>query len=353
MKFLEGINIKTIRLMGIGGILVVAAIGAMLSIQPLIISINERNAEAAAIQAEKELIQSDFNRYSALQEFIPQMDATTEFLSKKFPAAVDSQGFIEQAYNAAEATGISANQIRGINSTDAIPIVETTGSTPEAICATIEPGAFAKIVPDPQQDVKDPERKTYYYIVCFEEDIAGTANNTFYNATSNNPARTCSFKLDGKEGRVFTLTVGGCEEGKNVLPGINAETIRVPDSTEKFPKSSILAQVSGAVAKSNFTISIDSNIQIEQLTAFIENLYRMDMAVSLISVTVGSSSGGGGSATVIRGLFYSHVKPVTASEFIAAQAASSEEAGTQPEGETVEEETSETTEPANTEGVEQ
>jgi hypothetical protein len=350
VKFLEGINLRTIRLMGIGGMLVVAAVGALLSIQPLIISINERNAEAAAIEAEKELIQSDFNRYSALQEFIPQMDATTEFLSRKFPAEVNSQGFIEQAYNAAEATGISANQIRGINTTDAIPIIDTSGSTPEAICANMEPGSFAKMVPDPQQDVKDPQRRTYYYVVCFEEDIDGTANNTFYNATSNNPARTCNFKLDGNEGRVFILTIGGCEEGKNVLPGINAETIRMPDTTEKFPKSSILAEVLGSVAKSNFTISVDSNIQIEQLTAFIENLYRMDMAVSIISVTVGSNTGGSGSSTVIRGLFYSHVKPITASEFIAAQAQASTEQ-TAPAEETQNSETSEQPVEETEEGV--
>lgn len=331
MKFLEGMSLRTIRFLGIALVLLTVAIGALVSVQPLILAINERAAEAASIQAEKEKIQSDFNRYSALQEYVPQMDTTTEFLSTKFPPAVDSFGFIEQIYDAAEATGIAANQIRNITQDKEVPIVDPSGGQNlNSICSSLPENIFARMVPDPEQKIKDPEGKNQLYVLCFSQNVTRFDSDAFYNAAVVNPARKCAFNLDAKEGRAFILAVGGCEEG-NVVPGIKPETITIEDDTTLYPAEPIIAEIVASLKEVGFTILLDPNIQIPQLNAFIENLYRMDISVSVTRISLGSSSGGG--TIVINGFTYTHDKPITAEEFIAAQAAQA----AQPSDNTVEE----------------
>jgi len=322
MKFLDGLSLRGIKLLGIGIILVLISVGALLSVQPLVISINERSAEAAAIEERKAQIQSDLNRYSALQEFVPQMDSTTEYLSSKFPPLAATQDFIEEVYDAADATNIAANQIRGINSSTGTPIVATSGQSGEAICSSIEPGEFAKIFPDPQQNIKTPDGSKKHYIVCFEDEVVEIGRGAFYNSASANAARQCEFNTDVKEGTLFYLEATKCTEG-NLIPALKAETITIEDDEDSYPTEDIIGEVATSISQIPFTILLDSNIQMQQLTAFVENIYRLDRAVSITSVTVGG--GGNSGATVIKGYIYTHTKPISSSEFIEQQAASTEE----------------------------
>lgn len=319
MKFLDGLGLKAIKTLGVVVVLILTSAGALLSVQPLIVSINERTAAAAAAEAEKQQIQSDLNRYAALSDFVPQMNATANTLAEKFPEETGTQDFIEQVYDAAEATNIAANQVRGINPSTPVPIAATSGQSGDSICSELETGEFAKIVPDPQQNIKSPDGGAKHFVVCFEEYVEKVDREAFYNAAVNNPARQCDFKLDVKEGTLFYLEVTKCEN-PNLLPALKEESVTVEEDTTKYPEEAIIGEIASSLQQIGFTILLDPNISISQITTFIENIYRLDRAVSIISVSVGSSGNSG--ATVVRGFIYSHTKPLTADEFIAQQQSS-------------------------------
>jgi hypothetical protein len=307
MKFLEGIPIKTLKLTGIAFTVIIAIFGAIISVQPLLLSYNQRAAETDAVNAQKEQIQSNLTRYASLQEYTKELNDATDFLVTKFPPTAESQAFIEQVYLAAEATGITSNQIRGINPSTPTQIVVSSGQSGEAVCASLKEGDVLKIYPDPQQSLKAGDSKNRYYVLCFEDYITRTGG--FYNAATVNAARQCSFKTDVNEGTIFYLEVSGCTEGA-IVPAVSAESMTVRDSRIKIPAVDVIAEVNSSLAQIGFTISLDSSISVQQLTFFINNLYKIDRAVSIISI-----NSQGGNAITIRGFIYSHTKPTTLEDF--------------------------------------
>lgn len=310
MKFLEGIPFKTLKVMGIALTLIMATLGAIISIQPLVLSYNQRAAEAEAVRIQKENIEANLNRYAALQQYISELDSTTEFLVSKFPPIADPQNFIEQVYLAAEATGITANQIVGINASTPTQVAATSGSSGEAVCSVLQPGDVLKIVPDPQQALKAGDSGNRYYVLCFEDYVTRIGNNSFYNAATSNAARQCRFRTDVREGSILYLEVSACQDGV-LIPAVAAETITVRDSRTRIPPVDVLAEVESALAQIGFTIRLDSRISVDQLAVFVNNMYKLDRAVTVMSVQKNE----GNNATVIRGFIYSHSKPTTLSEF--------------------------------------
>jgi hypothetical protein len=311
MKFLEGIPLKTLKTMSIAFTIILVILGGLVSVQPLVSSFNQRATETDAVEGQKALIESNLERYASLQDYVTELNAVTEYLVKKFPPSAESQSFIEQVYLAAEATGITSNQIIGINPSTPTQIVVSSGQSGEAICAQLEEGDEVKIFPDPQQAAKAGDSKNRYYVVCTEDFI--TRGGDFYNAATVNAARQCSFRTDVEEGNIFYLEVSGCTEGA-IVPAVYAETMTVRDSRIKVPTVDVIAEVDSSLAQIGFTISLDTSINVQQLTSFINNLYKIDRAVSIISI---NSQGGNG--IIIRGSIYSHTKPTTLEEFGAVQ----------------------------------
>lgn len=307
MKFLEGIPIKTLKLTGIAFTVIIAIFGAIISIQPLLLSYNQRVAETESVDAQKEQIESNLARYASLQDYTQELNNTTDFLVNKFPPTAESQAFIEQVYLAAEATGITSNQIRGINPSPPTQIVVSSGQSGEAVCAGLEEGDVLKIYPDPQQSLKAGDSKNRYYVLCFEDYITKTGG--FYNAATVNAARQCSFKTDVEEGNIIYLEVSGCTEGA-IVPAVAADSITVQDNRIKIPAVDVIAEVNSSLAQIGFTISLDTSINFQQLTFFVNNLYKIDRAVSIISI-----NSQGGNAITIRGFIYSHTKPTTLEDF--------------------------------------
>lgn len=296
--------------MGIALTLIMATLGAVISIQPLVLSYNQRAAEAEAVRVQKENIEANLNRYAALQQYITELDRTTDFLVQKFPPIADPQNFIEQIYLAAEATGITANQITGINASTPTQVAATSGSSGEAVCSVLQPGDVLRIVPDPQQALKAGDTRNRYYVLCFEDYVTRVANNAFYNAATSNAARQCRFRTDVREGNIIYLEVSACQDG-TLIPAVAAETITIRDSRTRIPPVDVLGEVESALAQIGFTIRLDPRISIDQLAVFVNNLYKLDRAVTIMSVQKSS----GNNSTIIRGFIYSHSKPTTLSEF--------------------------------------
>lgn len=293
--------------MGIAFTVIIAILGAIISIQPLLISYNQRAAETESVNQQKEQIQSNLTRYASLQEYTNELNEATDFLVSKFPPTAESQAFIEQVYLAAEATGITSNQILGINPSTPTQIVVSSGQSGEAVCSGLKEGDVLKIFPDPQQSLKAGDTKNRYYVLCFEDYI--TKASGFYNAATVNAARQCKFKTDVDEGSILYLEVSDCTEGA-IVPAVAAESITVRDSRIKIPAVDVIAEVNSSLAQIGFTVSLDTSISVQQLTSFINNLYKIDRAVSIISI-----NSQGGNAITIRGSIYSHTKPTTLEDF--------------------------------------
>lgn len=303
MKFLEGISYKTLKTMGISLLLIVATLGIMVSVQPLLVAHNQRTAEAEAVRIQKETIEANLERYASLQEYVTELNETTDFLVAKFPPIADPQNFIEQVYLAAEATGITANQITGINASTPTQVAVTGGTSGEAVCSVLEPGDVLRIVPDPQQALKAGNSRNKYYVLCFEDYVTRISNNSFYNAATTNAARQCNFSTDVREGTIIYLEVSRCEEGV-VVPAVAAETVTIRDSRTRIPPVDTIGNVETALAQIGFTITLNPQINVNQLAVFVNNLYKMDRAVTIISIQKGSSN-----ATTIKGFIYSHSSP--------------------------------------------
>jgi hypothetical protein len=307
MKALLNLNNKTIRNLGtmiVGGFV---ALGVMISATPIINSMNERNVESSRLINELNQVKGKVTEYSAMKGKKDGLDATSQFLMSKFPEAANVPGLLQDINAAAISVGLSPNLITNVTIGTPTQVVEPLGITGEAVCGSLTPGEFAKIIPD----LKNSTSEKTVYVMCTEKPIENIASNAFYNAATNNAARTCSFKPDASSGTLFYVGVS-CKTLGTILPALKEESINVSGETGRFPSRPILAQVTGQVAQMSVVISLDTSVNVNTLSKFVSALYGMERAISISSIKVGITNDRNGiSYSVISGYVYSHTSIIT------------------------------------------
>jgi hypothetical protein len=300
-NFLLQLNNKTLKNLGImvlGGVVIV---GLFLSASPIIKSNNERNIETSRLNNELAQTTAKIGEYSAMKGQKEALDSTSQYLMDKFPEASDVPGLLQDINAAAIKIGLSPNFVNNITVGTPTQVVEPLGVGGESVCNSLTPGEFAKIIPDLKNSTVDSK----IYIMCTEKPIEKLGNGAFYNAATDNAARNCKFGSDAASGQLFYIKVE-CDFG-TVLPALSASSVNVTGEVGRFPARNILAQVTGEVAQMQVTISLDSSVNINLVSKFVNELYGMQRALSISSVKVGMSNDRNGVAyTVINGYAYSH-----------------------------------------------
>lgn len=306
-NFLLKLDSKTIRNLGVMLVAGLTVLGILVSATPIINSINARNIETAKLNNEYTQLSGKIQEYSAMKGQNDQLDATSQFLMNKFPEASDVPGLLTSINKVAGEVGLNVNLVNNITVGVPTQVVEPLGITGDAVCGSLTPGEFAKIIPD----LKNSTAEEKVYVMCSEKPIKELGRSAIYNAATENPARQCKFTPDAGSGTLFYITVS-CEPGGNILPALRAGSINIDGEVGKFPARNILAQVTGQVAQMSVTISLDNTVDVNVLSKFISGLYGMDRAISITSIKVGMTNDRNGVAyTVISGYVYSHTAIIT------------------------------------------
>lgn len=302
IKTLLGLNNKTLRNLGIMIIGGITVIGFMISFTPIINSIQERQSESDRLQSELAQVTSRISEYSAMKGKKEELDTTSQFLMKKFPEAASVPGLLTDINKAAISVGLSPNLITNVTIGTPTQVVEPLGVAGEAVCQSLTPGEFAKIIPD----LKNSTPEETVYVMCSEKPLSAVSSRSFYNAATENAARECRFSPDADKGTLFYIKVS-CLPGGVVLPALAAESVNLEEEAGRFPSRNILAQVTGQVAQMSVVISLDTSVSVNLLSRFIEALYDMERAISISSVKVGMVNDRNGiSYSIISGYVYSH-----------------------------------------------
>lgn len=308
-KILLQLNEKTLKTLGmlLGAGLII--LGLFVSVSPIQANIAKTTSEIAKLNAQKAQIVDNIDRYSAIRDFDKELDLTSVFLSNSFPETSGVPELINDISEAATSAGMSASSVTNVTVGTPTQIVEPLGESGNAICNNIvKPGDFAKIIPD----IKNSTPESTIYIMCTEEPIKGIASGSFYNAATEDAARTCIFSPDLKEGKEFYIKVEKCGSGA-VLPALKPNSVQPIAGGERVPLKPILSDVVGEVAQMQLTITIDSGVDINTIAGFVNNLYNMNRAVTISSIKTGVSADREKTTyTVISGYVYSHTKTITA-----------------------------------------
>lgn len=308
-KVLLQLNEKTIKTLGVLLGLGLIILGLFVSVSPIQNNIQKTTSDIAKLNAQKAQIVNNIDRYSAIRDFDKELDLTSNYLSNSFPENSGVPELINDISDAAVASGMSPSSVANVTVGTPTQIVEPLGESGGAICANIvKPGDFAKIIPD----IKNSTPESTIYIMCTEEAIKGVGSGSFYNAATEDAARTCIFSPDLKEGKEFYIKVTKCGSGA-VLPALRPASVQPIGGGERVPAKPILSDVVGEVAQMQLTITIDSGVDINTIASFVNNLYNMNRAVTVSSIKTGVSADREKTTyTVISGYVYSHTKTITA-----------------------------------------
>lgn len=319
-KLLLQLTDKSIK--SLGGFVIVALtiVGIFVSASPIINSVNTGNAETAKLSGQKTQIISSISRYSELKKYNTELDRTSDYLLNKFPEAANVPTLIDDISTAAANAGMGAQAISNISVGTPTQIVEPLGEAGDAVCGTVTPGDFARIIPD----LKNSTAEKRVYILCAEESIKNLTGNVLYNAATNNAARSCRFSPDSQSGTKFYITVTNCTAGGALLPALKASSVNIESKGGRFPAKPVLADVSGQVAQMQVSISVGGGVSVGVIAKFINNLYGIDRAFTVSSVKYGITSEGT-SGTVITGFVYSHTRVLTAEDLASTSNSTSTE----------------------------
>jgi Tfp pilus assembly protein PilO len=304
-EFILQLNSKSLRNLGM---LLIAGIilgGSFISINPIVRSISERNAETAGLNAELTQTTAKISEYSAMEGKKTELDDTRVYLMEQFPETSNNPSLIQDINDAAIAAGLSANLINNVNFGTPTTIVIPGANTGQAVCGSLASGEFAKIIPD----LKNSTEEEKVYIMCTEDPLKGLPQSAFYNAaTDENAARECRFDADASSGKLFYIKVK-CRGGVSgtILPALYQSSVNVEGLVGKYPAKAIIAQVTGEVKQMSLSISLDNSVQVETLSRFVDELYKMGRVISISSIKVGISGERNEiTYTVINGFAYSH-----------------------------------------------
>ena len=309
-KILLQLNEKTIKILAILLGIVIVIVGLMISVSPIVGSIQKNASEINKLSVQKAQIESNIKRYSSLEKYKDALDITAVYLNDKFPESSNVPDLISDIANAAQKSGMDKNNVANVTVGTPTQIVEPLGQSGEAVCTSLKPGDFAIMIPD----IKNSTPENKIYIMCTEEPVKGLTPNAFYNAATENAARTCIFSPDLAQGTKFFISVKKCGTG-TILPALRPESVQPIAGGQRVPAKPIIALVQGEVAQMSLTITIDSGVGIDTIDAFVNNLYGMRRAITISSIKTGVSADRDKTTyTVITGFVYSHTKTVTAKE---------------------------------------
>lgn len=309
-KALLQLSDKSIKILG--GLLALTLIffGFMAAVSPILGSVDKNTAEINKLNAQKQQILQNIERYSSLEKFDKELDATSVFLNDKFPEGSNVPDLISDISSAAVDAGMDSSTIANVTVGTPTQIVEPLGEAGDAVCTSLKPGDFGIIIPD----IKNSTDEKKIYIFCTEENIKGVSPTVFYNAAKDNAARTCNFKPDLKEGNKFFVSVEGCGPGA-VVPALKPSSVQPIGGGERIPSKPIIALAQGQVAQMPLTITIDSGVDVTTIGSFVNNLYDMRRAITISTIKTGvSQDREKATYTVITGFVYSHTKQITADE---------------------------------------
>lgn len=317
-KILLQLNEKTIKVLAVLLGIVIIVVGLMVSVSPILGSIQKNAAAIAKLDAQKNQIESNITRYSSLEKYSKELDVTAAYLNDKFPESSNVPDLISDIANAAQKAGMDKNNVANVTVGTPTQIVEPLGQSGEAVCTALKPGDFAIIIPD----IKNSTPDNKIYIMCTEEAIKGLGPNAFYNAATDNAARTCVFAPDIAQGTKFFISVKKCGSG-TILPALRESSVQPVSGGQRVPSKPIIALVQGEVAQMSLTITIDSGVGIETIDSFVNNLYGMRRAITINTIKTGVSADRDKTTyTVITGFVYSHTKTVTAKELESSKTSS-------------------------------
>jgi len=311
-KILLQLSEKSIKTLGTMIIFALIAVGAFASASPILGYIQTGNDETIKLNNQKTQITSSIARYSELKKYNTELDNVSEYLITKFPEASEVPSLIDDIAKAASDAGMGGDAISTVNVGTPTQVVEPLGEAGEALCSQLQPGDFARIIPD----IKNSTAENRVYIMCSEEPIKTLSSSMFYNAATENAARGCNFSPDEQSGSKFFITVKGCNAG-TILPALKANSVNLTTVGGKFPAKPILAEVTGQVAQMQISISVSSGVPIDVIAKFINNLYLANRAMSISSIKYGITTEGT-SGTTITGFVFSHTRVLTAEDIATA-----------------------------------
>lgn len=309
-KILLQLSEKSIKILGGFIAFALILIGLVVSVTPIVNNMQANTANINKLSAQKAQIVNNIERYSSLQEYSKELDATAVYLKNKFPEGSNVPDLISDISSAATKAGIESNKIANVTVGTPTQIVEPLGEAGDTICTALKPGDFAIIIPD----IKNSTAEKKIYIMCSEEALKNVNAQAFYNAATEKAARTCQFKPDLSEGKKFFISVEKCGTG-TVLPALRAGSVQPIAGGERIPAKPILAIIQGEVAQMPLTITVDSGVGVDAIANFVTNLYDMRRAISINTIKTGVSADREKTTyTVITGFVYSHTKTITADE---------------------------------------
>jgi Tfp pilus assembly protein PilO len=301
-SFLLQLNNKTLRNVGVMFLGAITIMGLLLSVTPILKAARERNDVTTQLQTELGQTTARINEYSAMKGKRNQLDATSQYLMGQFPETSAVPGLLTDVNSAAMQAGMSPSLINNVSVGAPTQIVVPVGLDGNAVCSSMAPGEFAKIVPD----LKNSNATSQAYIMCTESPISNLTDRSFYNAATPIAARQCAFNVDAGAGTLFYIKVT-CTGTGAILPALATSSVNVDGQNGRFPARPVLAQVTGQAAQIPITISLASSVKIQTLAAFINKLYGMGRTITISSIKVGMSMDANGvSYTVISGFVYSH-----------------------------------------------
>lgn len=140
---------KTIRGLGIVGILMLMIIGYLLVVQPFMAQSAKYSAELNQVSSDRDTAKNKLNILQAQKETIDQVEEHDDELSKKYPGSIDTPAFVSDLNSAASRSGSKITQV-----SVSIPSIVTNAGGTDAVTPPAEAAPATGAESAPAQGVE-------------------------------------------------------------------------------------------------------------------------------------------------------------------------------------------------------
>lgn len=227
---------KTIRGLGIVGILMLMAIGYLLVVQPFMAQATKHSLELNQVTGDRDTAVTKFNMLKAQKETIGQVEDHDDDISQNFPGSIDTPSFVSDLNSAASRAGTKITQV----SVSVPALVTNAGGTdtatpPPATDAPAE-GADVQAAPTPgEQSSSSLASITVDITAEGSVDELTDFTQELYRIDRNLTLNTVNLSREGDNSNKGTATFSATSYIYKTIPKVQDEQPAEPQTENTDP----------------------------------------------------------------------------------------------------------------------
>lgn len=232
---------KTIRGLGIVGIIMLMVIGYLLVVQPFMAQATKHTLELNQVSGDRETAITKFNMLKAQKETIGQVEDHDDELSKNFPGSIDTPNFVSDLNSAASRSGTKISQV----SVSIPALVTSAGGTDTATPPTPDAPADGTEV----QAAPTPGEQSSSSLASITVDITAEGSvdeltkftQELFRIDRNLNVNTVNLSREGDDSDKGTATFSATSYIYNTIPKVSdvqTEEVQVENTDPATPPTS-------------------------------------------------------------------------------------------------------------------